>query len=190
MAQYSVNTIIPTFANSKSQSRSNRKEELNESILLMSAFQTIKRVTGRLTRLLHFKNKSADPVRRMLVVEDEQAICFSISEYFTHQGFEVETASEIEQAESLIRDSTYEVIIQDLRLDINKNIAGLEIIRFVQHHSPDTKVIVLTAYGSEEVEKEARQSGAAAFLRKPQRLSQVALVVNGLTDSLPRQSVH
>ena len=113
-----------------------------------------------------------------------------MSEYFTHHGFEVDTASEVEQAEHLISDSEYEVIIQDLRLGTNKSRTGLEIIRFARQHSPTTRIVVLTAYGSPQIEDEAMRSGAVAFLRKPQPLSQVAQVVRGLIESPARGKSH
>jgi DNA-binding NtrC family response regulator len=146
--------------------------------------RTVKRVSGRLSRLLLFRGNEAPP--RLLVVDDEQAICFSMAEYFSHHGFEVDTASEVEQAERLIASSSYQVLIQDLRLGTDKTALGLEIIRFTRKHSPDTKIVVLTAYGTLEIEAEAKRSGALAFLRKPQPLSQVAQVVSGLLES-PRQ---
>jgi CheY-like chemotaxis protein len=43
----------------------------------------------------------------------------------------------------------------------------LEIVRVLHHESPETKVIMLTAYDNEEVEKEADRYGITAFLRKP-----------------------
>ena len=144
--------------------------------------QAIKRLSGRLTRLLYPNEPSSDGVRRLLIVDDEQAICFSMSEYFTHHGFQVDTASEIEQAERLIRHSSYGVIIQDLKLRSGENTAGLELIRYAQKHSPDTRIVVLTAHATEDIENEARHSGAVAFLRKPQPLSQVAQVVSSLIE--------
>jgi CheY-like chemotaxis protein len=147
---------------------------------------TLKKVSGRLTRFLHGRDKSDTTPRRLLVVDDEQSICFSMSEYFTLHGFTVDTASEVEQAERLIGTTKYEVVIQDLRLGTAKSPDGLEIIRLVHQNSPDTRIVVLTAYGSSEVESEARASGADAFLRKPQPLSQVAQVVRGLIES-PRR---
>jgi DNA-binding NtrC family response regulator len=144
--------------------------------------QTIKRVSGKLSRLLHGPKKNTEQSRRLLIVDDEQSICFSMNEYFTQLGFQVDTASEVEQAERYISTAPYEVIIQDLRLGAGST-EGLEIIRFAHQHSPDTKIVVLTAYGTAEIEDEARRSGALAFLRKPQPLSQVAQVVRGLIES-------
>jgi two-component system, NtrC family, response regulator AtoC len=78
-------------------------------------------------------------------------------------------------------------VIQDLRLTMTTNHDGLDMIRIIRERNPQTRIIVLTAYGSAEVEDEARRCGADAFLRKPKPLSQVAQVVQGLLESPPRQ---
>jgi DNA-binding response OmpR family regulator len=44
------------------------------------------------------------PPRRLLVVDDEESICFSMSEYFTHHGFACGDASDVEQAERMIKN--------------------------------------------------------------------------------------
>ena len=123
---------------------------------------------------------------RLLVVDDEEAICFSMSEYFSLHGYKVDTAREMEEAEKLLDESDYKVVIQDLRLSLTSHSDGLDMIRTIREHNPQTRIIVLTAYGSAEVEDEARRCGADAFLRKPKPLSQVAQVVQGLIESPPR----
>ncbi|CAN5856124.1 hypothetical protein BH18ACI4_BH18ACI4_06590 [soil metagenome] len=129
-------------------------------------------------------------VPRLLVVDDEESICFSMSEYFSLHGFNVDTAREIEEAEKLVENFEYRVIIQDLRLGATRNPDGLDIIRLAHKRHPETRIVVLTAYGSAEMEDEARRSGADAFLRKPKPLSQVAQVVQGLIESPAKQAVR
>ena len=147
----------------------------------------IKTVSGRLLEFLRGRDKSAVEAqaksRTLLVVDDEESICFSMREYFSQHGFKVDTASEIEEAEGLINATDYRVIIQDLRLGMTRNPDGIEIIKLVHKRNPETRIIVLTSYGSQEVEEEARRAGADAFLRKPKPLSQVAQVVQGLIES-------
>ena len=58
----------------------------------------------------------------------------------------------------------------------------------IRGHNPYIRIIVLTAYGSFEMEDEARRCGADAFLRKPKPLSQVAHVVQGLLESPSKQA--
>lgn len=126
---------------------------------------------------------------RLLVVDDEESICFSMSEYFSLHGYNVDTAGEIEEAEKLVESTEYRVIIQDLRLGTTRNPDGLNIIKIAHQRYPETRIIVLTAYGSTEMEDEARRCGADAFLRKPKPLSQVAQVVQGLIESPAKQTL-
>ena len=130
------------------------------------------------------KNTSKEAMMpRLLVVDDEESICFSMSEYFSLQGYRVDTARELDEAEKLIVATEYKVVIQDLRLSETRNPDGLNIIKMIRGQNPQTRIVVLTAYGSTEMEDEARRCGADAFLRKPKPLSQVAQVIQGLLES-------
>jgi DNA-binding NtrC family response regulator len=156
----------------------------------------LKRVSGRLKKLFRGRRQTAaeDRVglasRNLLVVDDEESICFSMREYFSQHGFTVDTAREMEEAEGLIKETEYKVIIQDLRLGQARRPDGIEIIKLVHKRNPETRIVVLTSYGSPEAEAEARTAGADAFLRKPKPLSQVAQVVQGLIESPRTGAVH
>ena len=146
----------------------------------------LKTVSGRLREFFRGREQSrraeAGP-RNLLVVDDEESICFSMSEYFSQHGFKVDVAHEMEEVEGLIKQTEYKVLIQDLRLGIARRFDGIDIIKLVHKRNPDTRIVVLTSYGSPEAEAEARSAGADAFLRKPKRLSQVAQVIQGLIES-------
>jgi DNA-binding NtrC family response regulator len=148
---------------------------------------TLKNVSGRLRELFRGRDqttaKEAIEPRNLLVVDDEEAICFSMSEYFSQHGFKVDTAREMDEAEILIKATDYKVIIQDLRLGSARHPDGIDIIKLVHKRNPETRIVVLTSFGSPEAEAEARRAGADAFLRKPKPLSQVAQVVQGLIES-------
>jgi DNA-binding NtrC family response regulator len=146
----------------------------------------LKTVSGRLKQLLRGREETTAVRNRvepgsgnLLVVDDEESICFSMSEYFSQHGYKVDTAREMEEAEGLIK----ETIIQDLRLGVARHPDGIDIIKLVHKQNPETRIVVLTSYGSPEAEAEARRAGADAFLRKPKPLSQVAQVVQGLIES-------
>jgi two-component system, NtrC family, nitrogen regulation response regulator GlnG len=153
-------------------------------------FGKLLRISGRLRRMLVGDPETEETkMPRMLIVDDEESICFSMSEYFGLQGYKVDTARELEEAEQLIERGEYGVAILDLRLGVAHNADGLEIIRLLNDRCPETRVVVLTAYGSAEMEDEARRCGADAFLRKPKPLSQVAQVIQGLLESPSKQTV-
>ncbi|HEX6717310.1 MAG TPA: response regulator [Pyrinomonadaceae bacterium] len=149
----------------------------------------LKSVSGRLKELLWGREQTAVSTRvepgsrNLLVVDDEESICFSMSEYFSQHGFKVDTAHEIHEVEGLLKQTEYGVLIQDLRLGIARRFDGIDIIKLVHTQNPNTRIVVLTSYGSPEAEAEARTAGADAFLHKPKPLSQVAQVVQGLIES-------
>ncbi|HUS13364.1 MAG TPA: response regulator [Pyrinomonadaceae bacterium] len=152
----------------------------------------LKKVSGKLRRMWvgPDRPRKQEGEMRLLVVDGEESICFSMKEYFTLQGYQVDTARELEEAERLVENGDYEVVIQDLRLGPAQRPDGLEMIKFIRDQNPRTIIIVLTAYGSAEMEEEAFRGGADAFLRKPKPLSQVAQVIQGLIESPPKQAAH
>jgi len=119
----------------------------------------------------------------MLIVDDEESICFAMSEYFRMQGYQVECAQAVEEAEALLAKGCYAVVIADLRLAGIFNMGGLEVIKSIHQKCPGTRIIVLTAYGSPEIEMETRKHRVDTFLHKPQPLPEVAQIVYGLVGS-------
>jgi len=119
---------------------------------------------------------------RLLVVDDEEPILFAMREYFTSLGFQVDCVREIEPAQALLAEERYQVVIADLRLAGSGGREGLELVSYVRRRHPGTAIVVLTAYGSPEVESEARSRGIDAFLHKPSPLREVAEIVQKLAD--------
>ncbi len=160
-------------------------------VVKQNRIRTLKEVSGKLKRFWAAPDRPDEKdveMLRLLVVDGEESICFSMKEYFSLQGYKVDTARELEEAERLVETSHYDVVIQDLRLGPALRPDGLEMIKFVRDKNPRTRIIVLTAYGSAEMEQEALRVGANAFLRKPKPLSHVAQVIQGLIESSPKQA--
>ncbi len=116
----------------------------------------------------------------MLLVEDEPVLLFAIKKYFTREGFEVDCAGELEEAEALIATSSYAVVISDLRLSGTYAVEGLAILRFVRQNSRGTRVIILTAHTAPGIQRSARAMGAEAFLQKPTPLAEIAATIDRL----------
>lgn len=119
-------------------------------------------------------------IGRLLVVDDEAAIRFALTEYFRESGWMVDAAAEKEEAEALLACTQYEVVIADLRLTGIYGVEGLDIIQCSRHLRPETRVVLLTGNGTPEIEAEARRRGADAFLAKPLPLPQLEAVVDSL----------
>lgn len=121
---------------------------------------------------------------RILIVDDEEPILFAISEYFETLGYEVDCARELEEAEALLSHVHYRLLIADLRLSGIHSNEGLELIRFARERSPWTRIIVLTGYGSPDLEVDALARGVDAFLHKPQPLAGLAEIAACLTEKI------
>ena len=123
--------------------------------------------------------------RRVLLVDDESAVTDAAQEYLSAFGFEVDTAVEREEAEALLAKRVYGLLIADLRLTGIHGREGLELVRYVREHQPLCRVIVLTAHGSAEIEREARRIGADRFLEKPLPLAQLRTAAEDLLVEPP-----
>jgi len=116
----------------------------------------------------------------ILVVDDAESILFAIRVFFQAKGFAVDCARELEEAEALLANRTYDAVIVDLRLTGFQGTEGLEIISYVREISSKTRVILITSFGSPEIEQEARRRGVDAFLHKPVALPDLAMLVSSL----------
>jgi two-component system response regulator RegA len=118
--------------------------------------------------------------RRILLVDDETSILFAVSDYMNARGFTVDCARDLDEAIALLGRCAYAVVIADLRLGATGDEGGLEFIDQVRHRCPSARTVLLTAYGSPAIELEARRRRVDAVLLKPQPLSEIARIVDGL----------
>ena len=113
----------------------------------------------------------------MLIVDDEKYILLALNKYFTKLGFEVDCAQDLVIAKSKLNEDSFNIVICDLCLQGAHNLTGFELIKFINEKNRDIAIIVLSAFGSAEIELEARRLGAAAFVHKPTPLSDLAQVI-------------
>jgi len=105
--------------------------------------------------------------KQVLVVDDEATILLAFKKILQKPGINVDTAESIDDVKGLLNKTCYDAVIADLRLSGISGEEGLEVIRFVKECNPDTKVILMTAYGSQDVMKKAYNLGAAFYFEKP-----------------------
>jgi CheY-like chemotaxis protein len=122
--------------------------------------------------------------RHVLLLDDEEAILLPTAKYFRALGWTVDVAREPEEGEALISHRHYDLAILDVRVTRFVGTGGLELLREIRRRDHRTSVIVLSAYISAEVEAEARDLGAAAVMRKPQSLPDLAHLALTLMEGL------
>jgi DNA-binding response OmpR family regulator len=122
---------------------------------------------------------------RLLIVDDEPAILFALGDYLSRRGFAVDLAPSREEGERLVVTSLYDLVIVDLRLGAAEPRGGLEILHRLRDRLSPAPAILLTAYGSAEVEAELIELGAGRLLPKPQPLARIAEEVVELLKGRP-----
>ena len=95
----------------------------------------------------------------MLVVDDEDSTNRAMRRFFEFRGFLVDCACELEEAEALLSNYRYEVVISGLRLSPAHGSEGLRILAYAHEHCPATRTVMLVAPGHAEIEEEARSRG-------------------------------
>src|SRR3990172_3898143 len=100
----------------------------------------------------------------ILVVEDKDSLRRMLADALMAKGHEVEVARNGNSAIEKTKENRYDLVLTDLRLP---EMDGLKVLEAVKENSPETQVIVMTAYGTVETAVEAMRKGAYDFLTKP-----------------------
>jgi DNA-binding response OmpR family regulator len=124
---------------------------------------------------------TAEP-ERILIVDDEDLIVGAMRRYFQGLGYVVDSAYELEEAQALLANYQYDLVIADLRLTGIGGVEGLQIVADVHQKCVDTRVILLSAFGTPEIERESYNRGADAFLHKPKAMMEIAQVAKSLLE--------
>jgi len=105
--------------------------------------------------------------KKILEVDDEDAVLFAHEEVLTELGFEVDTAKTYEDAANIIIEKNFGIIVTDLNLANSPTFEGIKIIEAVKNTGSNGIIVVVSAYGDEEVKSQALEAGADYFLEKP-----------------------
>lgn len=106
--------------------------------------------------------------RRLLIVDDEDAVRMTLQRWFTSRGFEVDTAADGVEAVEQCTRATYDVVTMDLDMPRMGGVAAIEAIRS-QH--PNLPIVVLTGLPKSTVIP--GDDGPTSVLVKPLRPSEV-----------------
>jgi two-component system response regulator PilR (NtrC family) len=111
---------------------------------------------------------------RILVVDDERSMQEFLEIFFRREGFEVVTAAQVDSALVAIDADDFDMVISDVQMP-ERN--GLEVLRAVKETSPETIVIMITAFANTETAIAAMKEGAYDYITKPFKLDELRLVV-------------
>src|SRR5262245_61275564 len=116
---------------------------------------------------------------RLLIVDDEPLIRETLSEYLTQEGFAVTACATGAEAVDRAGDEAFDLALCDVQLP---DVDGLELLDRLLRISPETSVLLITAYATVENAIQAFQRGAHDYLMKPLLLEEVAGKVRRLLN--------
>jgi DNA-binding response OmpR family regulator len=102
--------------------------------------------------------------KRILIIEDDEEMGPLLKDFFRNEGFKVEHVEKGTYAFRKLMTESFALIISDIRLP---GFNGLDILPGLRRFQPDTPIIVITAFGGEEVQRRAYEMGATVYLEKP-----------------------
>ena len=107
-----------------------------------------------------------DTKKHVLIVDDEEDLTWSISRGLSKdkQGLEISCVNSGQEAVDFLSSQKIDLLITDLRMP---DVTGYHLIDLVKTQFPETKIIVMTAYGSKDVSEKLKQSGVPGYIEKP-----------------------
>lgn len=111
---------------------------------------------------------------KILIVDDERDICTALEFILKRLDYEVKSAYTGEKALEMIGKESFDVIITDLKMG---KVDGMKVLEKTKEISPDTSVIIITAFGSIESAVDAMKRGASDYIIKPFYNEEILLTV-------------
>lgn len=110
----------------------------------------------------------------VLVIDDDVITCNLLEEVLTKEGYQVEKALSGQEAIQKGVSQLFDVVLSDIRM---AEVDGMAVLKSFKQRSPDTIVIMMTAFGSIETAIQAIKEGAFDYVSKPFKLDEIKLTI-------------
>jgi two-component system response regulator AtoC len=122
---------------------------------------------------------------RILLVDDDAAVRWSLSETLGEEGHDVRAAENAEQALAQLAEFSPDLILSDIRMP---GLDGIELLQRVKQHAPSIDVVLMTAYDDMPTVVRAMREGAFDFLVKPLESKELnAVLERAMADRRARE---
>jgi len=101
---------------------------------------------------------------KILVVDDEKGIRVPLRAFLVAAGYEVEIAEDAIQAQALLSNGSWDVVVSDIVLP---GVSGVELLKMIRAAAPYVQVIMMTGEPTAETAAESVRAGASDYLVKP-----------------------
>jgi two-component system response regulator HydG len=122
-------------------------------------------------------------MKHILLVEDDLTYSRIVKTFLEKNGFAVQTATKVKDAQNLINSSKFDLIIADFRLPDG---TGMELLQWSKAEFPQTQVILITHYSDIRIAIKAMKLGAFEYITKPINPDELLATVNESLSTKPK----
>ena len=102
-------------------------------------------------------------IKNILIIDDEEDLCWLLSNTLRSKGYNISTANTISDGMARVKESP-DLLFLDLKLPDGD---GMDLLPEIKEITPQTLVVIISAYGSEEKREKATKKGVCSFIDKP-----------------------
>jgi DNA-binding NtrC family response regulator len=116
---------------------------------------------------------------RILVVDDEPMVCLALTNWLQEENYLTKAVESGPQAIAAVREENWDIVLLDLRMP---GMDGMEVLKQLKEISPQTVVIMITAYASIPGAVQAMKEGAYDYIVKPLDVDQLTLMLQRIVE--------
>ena len=124
--------------------------------------------------------ENSNRIAKILVIEDDEEMRSLLKDFAEEEGYEADSVEKGTYAFKKLMTESFDLIITDIQMP---GFSGLEILPELKKLQPTTPIVVITAFGGEEVYHKALSRGADAYLEKPVHLSKLKELIHEMISS-------
>ena len=117
---------------------------------------------------------------RILIIEDDEEMRALLKDSLLEDGIEFDSAGNGSEAIRKLVEDPFDLVITDIRMP---GLTGLDILPGIKKLQPETCIIVITAFGSEEVRRKCFDRGATAYLEKPINMNRLKTLIQKVVST-------
>jgi DNA-binding response OmpR family regulator len=130
---------------------------------------------------------AAQRVWRVLIVDDEENLNWSVVNSLRLANYAADGALTAEDARRRLTEQAYDCVISDVMMP---GIDGFQLLNWLREWRPSTRVIMMTALGSQSARQEAFRNGVVAYLEKPVDLGVLKAELRRTLEARPQQNAY
>ena len=119
-------------------------------------------------------------VVRILIIEDDEEMRALLKDSLLEEGVEADSATNGSEALRKLVKESFDLVITDIRMP---GLTSLDILPGIKKLQPQVSIIVITAFGSEEVRRQSFNRGATAYLEKPLHLNRLKTLIQEMVST-------